>query len=88
MPSTIKEVARLRMRFLDCFRYIPPWVSSELDQIDEVFGGDLFQDVVETNRKMLEALANTMYDQTMLPETIMVDGVTCSRRCSRSELAS
>lgn len=62
MPSTIKEVARLRMRFLDCFRYIPPWVSSELDQIDEVFGGDLFQDVVETNRKMLEALANTMYD--------------------------
>lgn len=68
-----KEVARIRMRFLDCLRYMLPWMPSELDEIDEVFGGDAFRNGVDPNRKTLEALVDALYDQAMISTRVSVD---------------
>lgn len=64
-----KEVARLRMRFFSCLRYMLPWLPSELDEIDEVFpGGDPWVNGLETNRKTLEGLVEALHDQGMIAE--------------------
>jgi 4,5-dihydroxyphthalate decarboxylase len=69
-----KEVARIRMRFLDALRYMLPWMAAELDEIDEVFeGGDPFVYGVEPNRKTLEALVEALYDQSMISTKPSVD---------------
>jgi 4,5-dihydroxyphthalate decarboxylase len=46
---------------------------SEIDEIDEVFGGDAWPYGVEPNRPTLEALVRTMVDQHFIPEVIPVD---------------
>ncbi|KAF2243806.1 hypothetical protein BU26DRAFT_492600 [Trematosphaeria pertusa] len=63
-----KEVARIRMRFLDCLRYMLPWLAHELDEIDDVFGGDPFVYGVDANRKTLEALVDALHLQAMIAE--------------------
>lgn len=71
-----KEVARIRMRFLDCLRYMLPWMAAELDEIDEVFlEGDPWQNGVEPNRQTLEALVDALHDQAMISSRIIVDGL-------------
>ena len=50
-----KNIAYRRMRFLDALRYMLPWLPSEIDEIDEVFGGDPWPYGVEPNRKTLQA---------------------------------
>ena len=61
-----KEVARIRMRFLDALRYMVPWLPTAIDEIDDVFGGDAWVYGVDPNRKTLEALVNALYDQGMI----------------------
>lgn len=61
-----KEVARVRMRFLDALRYMIPWLPLDIDEIDEVFGGDAWVYGIEPNRKTLEALVDALYDQAMI----------------------
>lgn len=64
-----KEVARLRMRFLGCLRYMLPWLPSELDEIDKVFAaGDPWVNGLEPNRKTLEALVEALWDQGMISD--------------------
>ncbi|KAH8891155.1 periplasmic binding protein-like II [Thozetella sp. PMI_491] len=63
-----KDVARIRMRFLDCLRYMLPWMASELDEIDKVFGGDPWVNGVEANRKTLEALVDALHEQSMIAD--------------------
>ncbi|KAF2689997.1 hypothetical protein K458DRAFT_474370 [Lentithecium fluviatile CBS 122367] len=63
-----KEVARIQMRFLDCLRYMLPWLAQELDEMDEVFGGDPFVYGIDANRKTLEALVNALHEQAMIAE--------------------
>lgn len=64
--SDAKEVARVRMRFLDALRYMLPWLPADIDEIDEIFGGDAWVYGVEPNRKTLEALVDALYDQAMI----------------------
>ncbi|KAJ5606682.1 hypothetical protein N7510_009463 [Penicillium lagena] len=61
-----KEVARVRMRFLDALRYMLPWLAAEVDEIDQIFGGDAWVYGIEPNRKTLEALVDALYDQAMI----------------------
>lgn len=69
-----KEVARLRMRFLSCPRYMLPWLPADLDEIDAVFpGGDPWVNGVEANRVTLEALVEALYDQGLIAEKPRVD---------------
>jgi len=68
-----KNVAYRRMRFTDALRYMLPWLPSELDEIDEVFGGDPWPYGLEPNRKTLQALVDCLYDQSMLEKPVTVD---------------
>lgn len=65
-----KEVARIRLRLLDCLRYMLPWMTSEVDEIDEVFGGDPWVYGIEPNTKTLEALVEALYDQAMIKDRV------------------
>jgi 4,5-dihydroxyphthalate decarboxylase len=68
-----KDVAFRRMRFLDALRYMLPWLASELDEIEEVFGGDPWPYGIERNRKTLEAAVECLYDQGMIERRVSVE---------------
>lgn len=64
-----KEVARIRMRFLDCLRYMLPWLPSDIDEIESIFpNGDPWVNGINDNRKALEALIEALHDQGMIKE--------------------
>jgi 4,5-dihydroxyphthalate decarboxylase len=50
-----------------------PWMTADLDEIDEVFGGDPWPDGIEPNRKTLEALVTYMHEQHMIPRRIPIE---------------
>lgn len=68
-----KDVAFRRMRFTDALRYILPWLASELDEIEEVFGGDPWPYGIEENRKTLEAAVECLLDQGMIERRVSVE---------------
>jgi 4,5-dihydroxyphthalate decarboxylase len=50
-----------------------PWMTADLDEIEEVFGGDPWPYGVEPNRRALEALVQYLVDQSMIAKPIRVD---------------
>jgi 4,5-dihydroxyphthalate decarboxylase len=68
-----KSLAYKRMRYLGALRYMLPWLPKELEDIDEVFGGDPWPYGLEPNRKTLEALVQYLVDQSMIEATVPVD---------------
>jgi 4,5-dihydroxyphthalate decarboxylase len=71
--SESKDIALRKMKFLGALRYMLPWLPSDLDEIDEVFGGDPWPYGVDANKKTLEALVNFLHDQGMIDRVIPVD---------------
>jgi 4,5-dihydroxyphthalate decarboxylase len=61
-----KERALATMRNLATLRYMLPWMSADLDEIDEVFGGDPWPYGVAANRPTLEALASYLAEQGLI----------------------
>jgi 4,5-dihydroxyphthalate decarboxylase len=68
-----RAIAQRRMRYLGALRYMLPWLPAELDEIDEVFGGDPWPYGIEPNRPTLEALVQFLVDQSMIAEPMKVD---------------
>jgi 4,5-dihydroxyphthalate decarboxylase len=68
-----RAIAYRRMRYLGALRYMLPWLPAELDEIDEVFGGDPWPYGIEPNRPTLEALVHFLVDQSMIAEPVKVD---------------
>jgi len=68
-----KEVAFRRMRFTGGLRYMLPWLPSEIDEIDEVFGGDPWPYGIEANIKTLEAAVECLFDQSMIERKVSVE---------------
>ncbi|KAH6667421.1 dihydroxyphthalate decarboxylase [Halenospora varia] len=68
-----KNIARDRMLFLSTLRYMLPWLPSELDEIEEVFGGDPWPYGIKRNRKTLETLVKHLADQGMIEEVIPLE---------------
>jgi 4,5-dihydroxyphthalate decarboxylase len=68
-----KALAQRRMRYIGALRYMLPWLPAELDEIDEVFGGDPWPYGVEPNRVTLEALVRYLVDQSMIAQPVKVD---------------
>ena len=67
-----KNVAFRRMRFLGALRFMLPWLPAEIDEIEEVFGGDPWPYGVEKNKRTLEALIEALWDQGMIEEKLEV----------------
>jgi 4,5-dihydroxyphthalate decarboxylase len=54
-------------------RYMLPWMHFDVDEIDEVFGGDPWPYGVEPNRPTLEALVQYMAEQHLIAEPIALE---------------
>ena len=68
-----KERARLRMRDLGTLQYMLPWMTVDLDEIDDVFGGDAWPYGIEPNRPTLEALMTFLADQAIIKAPMPID---------------
>jgi 4,5-dihydroxyphthalate decarboxylase len=44
------------MRYAGSLGYMLPWLMAEIEEIDEVFGGDAWPYGIEANRPTLQAL--------------------------------
>jgi 4,5-dihydroxyphthalate decarboxylase len=51
---------------LATLRYMLPWMSADIDEIDEVFGGDPWPYGVAANRPTLTALATYLAEQGLI----------------------
>jgi 4,5-dihydroxyphthalate decarboxylase len=68
-----KDRAREKMRFSGTLRYMLPWLSDDVEEIDDVFGGDCWPYGVEANRPTLEALVSYMVEQGLIGEPVPVE---------------
>lgn len=65
-----KTLANERMRNSSALRYMVPWLLDEVDEIDEIFGGDAWPYGVEPNRPTLEALMTYLTEQGLIAKPI------------------
>jgi 4,5-dihydroxyphthalate decarboxylase len=68
-----KDRAREKMSFSGTLRYMLPWLPDDVEEIDELFGGDCWPYGVEPNRPTLQALVSYMAEQGLIPEPIPVE---------------
>lgn len=68
-----KQWAAEQMRFSGAMRYMLPWLFDDLDEVDELFGGDPFPYGVEPNRPTLEMLMGFLVDQGFVESPPPVD---------------
>ena len=68
-----KNIALKKMRDLGTLRYMLPGMAAELDEIDDVFGGDPWPYGIEPNRPTLEALVRYLAEQSLIKAPIPLD---------------
>ena len=68
-----KDVALKKMKYRGTLRYMLPWMTAELDEIDQVFGGDPWPYGVEANRPTLNALVRYLEEQGVVAKAPRVD---------------
>ena len=61
------------MRELGALRYMLPWMTADIDEIDEIFGGDPWPYGLEPNRPTLEAMVAYMVEQSFIPRSIPIE---------------
>ena len=61
------------MHFSGSQCYMLPWQFSDVDEIDEVFGGDPWPYGIEANRPTLDALVQYMVEQHFIASAIAVE---------------
>jgi 4,5-dihydroxyphthalate decarboxylase len=70
-----RERALARLRDTGALRYMLPWMTADLDEIDEIFGGDPWPDGIEANRKTLEALVTYLHEQGLIAKKIPIEDI-------------
>src|ERR1700733_6865375 len=68
-----KRIARARLRYAGSLAAMLPWLQDEIEEVDEVFGGDPFPYGIEPNRPTLEALGQYMVEQHFIAEPIPIE---------------
>lgn len=68
-----KELAAAKMRIPVSLRYMLPWLAHDIEEIDEVFGGDAFPYGIERNRPTLEALVQYMHEQGLIASPMKIE---------------
>jgi len=68
-----KNHALARMRFSGSQCYMLPWQRADVDEIDEVFGGDPWPYGVEPNRPTLTALVQYMTEQNFIAQPMPIE---------------
>ena len=62
-----KSIALDQMRFSGAMRYTLPWLYDDIEEIDQLFGGDPWPYGVEPNQLALDALARYLLAQKLVP---------------------
>ena len=68
-----KKYALARMRFSGSQCYMLPWQRADVDEIDELFGGDPWPYGVEANRPTLAALVQYMAEQNFIAQPMPIE---------------
>ncbi len=68
-----KNLAVQRMRFTAAPKYMLPWLYSDVDEIDEIFGGDPWPCGCEPNRPTLDALMQYMVEQHLIDKPVPLE---------------
>lgn len=68
-----KERALAAMRFDGALRYMLPWLQRDVEEIDDVFGGDPWPYGIEPNRPTLTAQITYMHEQGMIREPMPIE---------------
>ena len=68
-----KRRARSRMRYAGSLSAMLPWLIDDVEEIDEVFGGDAFPYGLEANRATLQALVAYMVEQHFIARAIPIE---------------
>jgi len=68
-----KRRARERMRYAGSLSTMLPWLQSEIEEIDAVFGGDAWPYGVEANRATLQALVQYMVEQHFIARAMPLE---------------
>ena len=55
--------------------YMLPWVHDDIEEVDEVFGGDPYPYGIEANRPTLEALVGYLAEQHFIPRAMPIEDV-------------
>ena len=70
-----KKTALSRMRYAGATRYMLPWLSADIEELDEVFGSDPWAYGVEANRPTLEALITYLAEQGLIERPIPIEEI-------------
>jgi 4,5-dihydroxyphthalate decarboxylase len=70
-----KDRALAKMRYLGALRYMLPWLAADVDEIDEVFGGDPWPYGIEPNRPTLQALVDYMVEQSIIAAPLKIEEI-------------
>jgi 4,5-dihydroxyphthalate decarboxylase len=68
-----KERALARMRYGGSLSVMLPWLMSEVEEVDALFGGDAWPYGVEPNRPTLQALVQYMVEQNFIARAVPVE---------------
>jgi 4,5-dihydroxyphthalate decarboxylase len=68
-----KERARLRARDLGTLNYMLPWMTADIDELDEVFDGDPWPYGIEPNRPTLEAAMKYLTEQGIIKAPMSIE---------------
>ena len=61
------------MRYNGSLAAMLPWIQDEIEEIDEVFGGDAFPYGIEPNRPTLEALVQYLVEQHFIAKAMPIE---------------
>jgi 4,5-dihydroxyphthalate decarboxylase len=68
-----RRLALEKMKYRGTLRYMLPWMTAEIDEINAVFGGDPWPYGVEANRPTLTALVRYLEEQGVIAKAPRVD---------------
>ena len=68
-----RQLALQKMKYRGTLRYMLPWMTAEIDEINAVFGGDPWPYGVEANRPTLSALVRYLEEQGVIAKAPRVD---------------
>jgi len=68
-----KRRAIARMRYAGSLSTMLPWLQSEIEEIDALFGGDAWPYGIEPNRPTLQALVHYMVEQHFIARAIPIE---------------
>lgn len=71
--SESKRIALERMRYVGALRYMLPWMTDDLDEIDALFGADPWVYGLEPNRHTLETFMQYQVDHAIISKALPVE---------------